>query len=475
MLVLRRWARSALPLFVLCSLAACPDRTVANLPVDPIGEQGARFTLAVNRNLDLLFVVDDSNSMEREQDELAEHFRSMIEVFDHLPDGRPNLHIGVISTDVGAPGACVEPRVPAGQLRNAPNPSDRDDLDGCQAPVDRYLIDVFDEAAGARRINYEQSLGEAFTCIATLGIGGCRFEAPLEALRRALDPSNLANAGFLRDDSLLAVVFLTDEDDCSVADPRLFGVAERVGAHQLGPLTGFRCFSQGVTCDGGRPAAEPGPRTACEPRDDLPFLRNIDDYVAALSAVRPDPRRLVVAGIMGKASVAIGRDDMGRAEVLPSCALPGSDPGDPDDTETAYPPVRTDAFLAAFAQSVRTEICSDDLRPAIQEIAEFIAGRVYPRCLEGNLHDRDPATPGVQPECKVTETVDPDGVDRVATVLPLCGLSGEPTRPCWTAEPSPEVCASQPTQLEVVVHYPAGVTRPPDTLIEARCLSALGD
>jgi hypothetical protein len=61
----------------------------------------------------------------------------------------------------------------------------------------------------------------AFSCIAQLGPDGCGYEQSLEAMYRALDPA--VNPGFIRDDAALAVLFITDEDDCSARDTSLYG------------------------------------------------------------------------------------------------------------------------------------------------------------------------------------------------------------------------------------------------------------
>ncbi|MEI8255283.1 MAG: hypothetical protein WCJ30_06370, partial [Deltaproteobacteria bacterium] len=67
-----------------------------------------------------------------------------------------------------------------------------------------------------------------FQCNAGLYVGGCGLESQLDAVYRALvihDATDHAgntspNAGFLRDDALLAIVVLTDEEDGSVRDCR---------------------------------------------------------------------------------------------------------------------------------------------------------------------------------------------------------------------------------------------------------------
>jgi hypothetical protein len=64
-------------------------------------------------------------------------------------------------------------------------------------------------------------------------------------MRAALDGHPM-NAGFLRPEAMLGVVFLGDEDDCSVTSTAMF-----MNSPALGPLESFRCTQFGVTCEGG--------------------------------------------------------------------------------------------------------------------------------------------------------------------------------------------------------------------------------
>jgi hypothetical protein len=81
-----------------------------------------------------------------------------------------------------------------------------------------------------------------FTCIATLGTNGCGFEQPLAAMDKALTvharPGG-PNEGFLRGDAALAIVVLSDENDCSTEDTTIFDPAAPPAA---GPLP-LRCFT----------------------------------------------------------------------------------------------------------------------------------------------------------------------------------------------------------------------------------------
>ena len=87
--------------------------------------------------------------------------------------------------------------------------------------------------------NYTGNLADTFTCIAALGEDGCGYEQQFTAITRALGADGQAppaeNQGFLRDDAYLAIVLITNEDDCSSAvgggfySPQSLHVAARHG------------------------------------------------------------------------------------------------------------------------------------------------------------------------------------------------------------------------------------------------------
>ena len=59
----------------------------------------------------------------------------------------------------------------------------------------------------------DPGMAAKFACAANVGTGGPAIEMPLRAAELAVAPET--NPGFLRDDALLGVVMITDEDDCS--------------------------------------------------------------------------------------------------------------------------------------------------------------------------------------------------------------------------------------------------------------------
>ena len=55
-------------------------------------------------NLDVLFMIDNSSSMTVMQEKLAAQIPGFMTALQNLPTGLPNLHIAVVSSDMGAPG-----------------------------------------------------------------------------------------------------------------------------------------------------------------------------------------------------------------------------------------------------------------------------------------------------------------------------------------------------------------------------------
>jgi hypothetical protein len=114
---------------------------------------------------------------------------------------------------------------------------------------------------------------------------GCGFEQPLEAALKALAPHNSEisfthgeghgdreNAGFLRDNSLLVVVVVTDEDDCSTTDYGIFDPQNEQNRQN-------------------------GINVACHLSEDKLF--DVERYVDSLKNLRPDNDNVIFTVIAG--------------------------------------------------------------------------------------------------------------------------------------------------------------------------------
>ena len=75
---------------------------------------------------------------------------------------------------------------------------------------------------------------------------GCGFEQQLESILAS--DRNTANGGFNRDGALLAVILITDEDDCSTTDPRVFDVEPRASNPFQGPFTSMDELQFNLRC-----------------------------------------------------------------------------------------------------------------------------------------------------------------------------------------------------------------------------------
>lgn len=159
--------------------------------------------------MDILFVVDNSGSMGEEQMNLAANFpmfATLIDTYTNSAGQTLDYHVALTTTDrTFTENAELIPGFPI------PTPHEGNDGKfqtgtGCSFP------------AGRRYLQKGDSLASILPCVANVGIGGDASEMPLEATKLALIDriQDGYNSGFLREDALLAIVMITDENDCSV-------------------------------------------------------------------------------------------------------------------------------------------------------------------------------------------------------------------------------------------------------------------
>jgi hypothetical protein len=155
--------------------------------------------------MDIVFVVDDSGSMAEEQSNLATNFPMFAQVLSTYTtsDGQPlDYRVAVTTT-----GRDMDYVIDLGQGMTLPQHEDGDNgaFRATCGSTKRYL-----EPADA-------NMSQTLSCRANVGTGGPSYEMPLLMSKWALSERIMdsTNAGFLRDDALLAIVMITDENDSS--------------------------------------------------------------------------------------------------------------------------------------------------------------------------------------------------------------------------------------------------------------------
>ena len=448
----------------------CSTRTVAK--VDQVNSVVVKKKVRFNpiNNIDIMFVVDNSISMGDEQAFLRRDFPRFLESLTENRALRPNIHVGVISTDV-AIGDLEQCEGDDGKLQHGNG--------DCGFGPEPYLFDVANEESLSRDVNFSGSITDAFSCAADLGVEGCGFEQPLRSMQIALD-GNGYNQGFLREDAFLAIVFITDEDDCSSEQELFFSDPTADLSSELGPLKSFRCFEHGVTC-GEDDLRSEGLKSSCDALDSSRFMTPISSYVDFLENLKGDLSLVMTAAISGPVNrdvfVSAEVDALGNdfSKVSKTCTTNESDPN-----AGAVSPYRLARFIDATSPlaSPLKSICSNGLEEPLDEIASSF-GEVFDACLPGELMDSELSLEGIQPECAVTDaSTDGNGTNEV--VIPKCEL-GE--LPCWFVITNIENCGDFPSELSLElcrgadsdhINCPIGaeVETPLDTVTTIECVGS---
>jgi len=229
--------------------------------------------------MDILFVIDDSGSMSEEQGNLGQNFPQFVNVLNEYmaADGLLDYRLGVTTTgrdiaytiDVSQGSPIPIPIPPIPMSESGDNGVMRQECGMTKRWIDRNDNDV----AGT------------FSCVANVGTGGPSLEMPLYATQLALGDrmDDGTNAGFLRDDALLAIVILTDEDDCSRSDNNFTIGNDQCGANNSDymPVDSTIQFLDNLTGSRGRwaTAVIAGPSACTSSFGDASNAANLQDFV----------------------------------------------------------------------------------------------------------------------------------------------------------------------------------------------------
>jgi len=478
-----RWSGSAI---TLLSVWACTSRTLVAPDIHPTVTTNNVYKSSLNNELDLLFMIDNSQSMAPLQDKLMANFPIFMNVLKALPNGLPDIHVAVVSQDTG-PGIYDLPSIHCryqgdqGLFQYQPRGS-------CTTPPLAPGQTFLQAAENQTQKNYTGDITDAFTCIAALGEGGCGFEGQLKAVRWALDQSQddadppppgtpVANAGFLRDEAYLGVILITNEDDCSV--PSASDLIDPTSIHdadRYGPLWSFRCNEYGHLCTNvaGKPAGTLAAPlrgvnmdlTGCVSNDDPtgdsahpPGLETrVADEVAFLKGLKADPNQILVAAITGPVTPY-------NTSMIDQLLPDGSHEMQPNtehscmqnNGEYADPAIRIQQWVEAFGRNgLFLPICADSFAPALTNIATALSQLLGPQCVSGPVALN---ASGV-PDCAVNDRFsDPTTKKVVETAIAACAANGN-SPPCWTLDPDP-MC-SQPNQT--ILNINRGTTPLPNNV-----------
>jgi hypothetical protein len=352
------------------ALALCQSAAGNATAAGIVQETDMYISFAPVRQLDMVFMIDNSPSMAPKVSKLAQQLPRMLAALKSPNDGRyPDLRVALIDSDLGTggaypSGACGPVAGPDGsqsfgdlgnfQMRGAAS---------CGASPDALWLDYYPRGKPAT-YDPTMDIGQVFGCLAgNLGALGCGQEHQLRAFEFALTAPNqhqsqsggLQNT-FLRPEAYLGLVIVSDEDDCSAAtNDGMFGDKPEL----RGESTSLRCATRAHQCNGrnltdappgyptsarfeanfadcaartdacpnatdGNAATDTSGPTACSP------LKDVHQLAQEIKALKAEPDyQIMVAGIFGW---PLSSADMANAKYKVDL-LPGPRPEDADNQQ----------------------------------------------------------------------------------------------------------------------------------------------
>jgi len=449
---------------------------------DPTGDPEG-IQLQVNKDIDILFVIDNSGSMGEEQATLSESFGAFLSVLE-ADDVAANYRLGVTTTDDSnywCRGAGVSDaesgqfvlsscRSRLGDFYFSGTDTDAQSActDFCEFDSIEMQPTVTDEDPAPRVRPWVENIGgvtnlpagvsttQAMQCFTPQGINGCGFESHLESMWKALRLSQMSGqnqSGFIRDSAVLSVVFVTDEADCSFnrdLQNTVFG-EEGVGNQVFWSLpdvqqspTSAVCWNAGVSCDFSLGSDQctavdrdvDGNDTADADAAALYPLSKYTSYVQDLEnqkQLHNPGQEILVSAIAGVPENYPQVQQLSYAQ--------GADPTNPDSFQArfgigqgcssqvaeAVPPVRlrefAEAFLVGENDNNLFSVCSTNYGPALGAIADSVRNQLRPTCMPACVADIDAVAEGLQTLCTLTQTSN-DGSGIIEESIPECGGGG---------------------------------------------------
>ncbi len=466
-------AHFTLPMLCL-GLGGCLAPPVESPVTTVVQETDVTVQQNVKNKVDILFMIDDSPSMMPKQAALQARFPDLIKVLDDFgAKGNPAwYHIGVVTSDLGAAQSTSSSNCQIGgkgaklqALGKAHGPT-------CVAPGNGLNFIDYNQLNSTNNLPAGQDLPTTFTCMASVGDTGCGFEHQLEAPYRALhncmpdDQGNYPNCtipenkGFLRYDSIVVVVFLTDEDDdCSAPDDSDLFDLNKTGTY--GALLSYRGTQYGVMCNymgmdqlmpyGDSGGALTGCHAAPNPMTitgltgnsqglppagqgkciDVTRYTNFYNNTLSNGGVRIDPNDVILAAIDAPETPV--QSFLGNPQNYVQCPAGTTVDGvkcavllqhscNASSTFFGDPAVRINQVVSSAKNNNITSICAMDYTSALTTLGQQIVSHIGKACLSS------PIANTADPDCVVEDRLNAD--NSVADSIQSCASTGN-VQPCW--------------------------------------------
>jgi hypothetical protein len=434
------------------------------------------FSSKINNDLDVLFMIKNSSSTGPIQQKVVSQLPAFMQVLEQLPNGMPNLHIAVISSDMGAPGdstvaiGCTATG-DAGKFQYQVGLGATTCTTTTLAQGATFLSDADGQT------NFTNPIDQVLQCITALGSNGCGFEQPLASIARALGADGsappAANANFLRPNAYLGIVIVSNEDDCSTpAGTSLYSLngGGQSLSNPLGPIANYRCNQFGHLCKdpGGATISPPlnAPSAGANPptlqltdcasnETSTGLLTKVSTFVQQIKALKSDPdHQILVAGITAPSDpygvewvppATSSTETSGQLwpEVMHACGALGGVGVNPMLTQATTdgsfgdPAVRLAEFVKAFPNSVLASVCDTNYRASMTAIATKLGGLIQGHCVTGNIQ----MDAQDQPACTVVNHVtSASGTVKDVPIQNCAENNSQP--PCWTLSSDASACPS---------------------------------
>jgi hypothetical protein len=299
---------------------------------------------------------------------------------------------------------------------------------------------------------------------------------------------------------VLAIVFLTDEVDCSHNNDQndaFLPSGNRVfwSVPDAESPTSAVCWNAGVECTGSSPYGtcrsidydvEGNPLYADSAAEEA-VLRPVQRYVEFVAKI--EEQKQLIHPTQGVLVAAISGVPQGYAEGTAEIEYRDSPAGTPYDpyfqenfgigpgcmgnVAEAVPPVRLREFAEAFEvgdQRNLFSVCREDYSSTLEAIA--IADQIRPACMPACVADTDPVTVQLEPQCVLTQSAPGEADTRILECTDATGTLPADADVCYverTGDDLSSACAEDGWNLEFRIVRKQGVHAPAGAQVGVEC------